>query len=139
MSEQAHAHEHPNLRTVRAYLAAIEAGAGAEQLAAFFTPDAQQREFPNRLVPAGAERGLADLLAGRERGRQVVEDERYEVHDALVDGDRVAVELTWTARLRVPLGAARPGDRMHARCGVFFTLADGRIARQHNYDCFSAF
>lgn len=131
--------EHPHLQLLRAYFAALEQGVDADNLAAFFTPDLEQREFPNRLVPQGAERGLEQVLAGRRRGRDVVADERYEILDALVQDDRVAIELQWTARLRVPLGALQPGDTMHARCGVFFAIRDGRIARQHNYDCFASF
>lgn len=131
--------EHPHLRLIRAYFAAIEESAPLDNLAAFFTPDVQQREFPNRLVVQGAERGLEQLLAGRRRGREVVTDERYEILDAVVMGDRIAVELRWTARMRIPVGALKAGDAMEARCGVFFTIRDGHIARQHNYDCFTPF
>lgn len=131
--------EHPHLSLVRAYFAAIEEDAPLDNLAAFFTPDVQQREFPNRLVVQGAERGLEQMLAGRRRGREVVTAERYEILDAIVQGDRVAVELRWTARLRVPVGALKAGDAMEARCGVFFTIQGGHIARQHNYDCITPF
>ena len=139
MPEQNEASEHPNLRIVRAYLAALESGAPAEALADFFAPDLRQRELPNRLVPEGVERTLAQALAGRKRGLEVVRDERYAIENAVVEGDRVAVELVWTARLQVPLGDARPGDPLRASCGMFFTLAGGRIARQSNYDCFAPF
>ena len=45
--------------TVRSYLSALSAMAPPDQLAAFFHPDLQQTEFPNRLVPDGATRDLA--------------------------------------------------------------------------------
>jgi hypothetical protein len=36
------------------YLAAIERCATGDALAAFFTPDLVQREFPNRLIPTAS-------------------------------------------------------------------------------------
>lgn len=130
---------HPHLRLVLDYLRAIERGAPEEELGAFFTPGVEQHEFPNRLVERGAERGLAQLLEGSRKGRLVVTDQRYVVHSTLVDGDRVAVELTWSAELKVPLGQLRPGERMTAHCGFFFRIEGERIAAQHNYDCFEPF
>ena len=41
-----------------------------------------QREYPNRLVPEGATRDLAALLAGNQRGRSVLSGQRYEVGSA---------------------------------------------------------
>jgi hypothetical protein len=51
----------------------------------------------------------------------------------------VAVEVTWTAELKVPLGRLRAGDVMTAHSGMFFRIAGGRIAEQHNFDCFEPF
>ncbi len=31
------------------------------------------------------------------------------------------------------------GGEMRARFGLFLQFRDGKIARQHNYDCFEAF
>lgn len=129
----------PNLQLVLDYLRAIEERADETQLAAFFAPDVRQHEFPNRLVERGAARDLEQLLAGSRKGRTVVQNERYTIKHALVDGDRVAVELTWTAELTVPLGSLPVGATMTAHCGFFFRMQAGRIAEQHNYDCFEPF
>ena len=129
----------PNLRLVLDYLGAIERDAEPTELAGFFSPTVQQHEFPNRLVERGAARGLEQILAGSRKGRSVVQNQRYTVNSALVDGDRVAIELTWTAELKVPLGSLPVGATMTANCGVFFRLDAGRIAAQHNYDCFGPF
>jgi ketosteroid isomerase-like protein len=125
-----------NLATVRRYLAALEAGATGDALAAFFTPDVVQEEFPNRLVPAGALRDLAALLEGAERGQLVMRSQRYEVLNTIAAGDQVALEVQWTGTLAIDLGTLAAGSEMRARFGVFLVLRDGRIARQHNYDCF---
>lgn len=131
--------EHPHLALVRRYFQTIERSPGDDALAAFFTPDARQHEFPNRLVERGAARTVPDLLEGNRRGRKVVQDQRYVIENALVDGDRLAVELHWTAELKVPLGKLGVGERLSARCGVFFRFEEGLISEQHNFDCFEPF
>jgi len=127
------------LERARAYLRALEAGASFDELAEFFTPDCVQEEFPNRLVPNGARRTLDDLRAAAERGAGAVEEQRYEVENALADGDRVALEVRWSARLRIPFGELAAGDTMRARFAVFLEFRDDRIVRQRNYDCFDPF
>jgi ketosteroid isomerase-like protein len=135
MSDQGH----PHLALLRDYFSAIERDASETELSAFFTPDVEQREFPNRLLERGAERRLADILEGSRRGRSVVKNQSYEIRNALCDGERAAIELEWSAELKVPLGKLQAGARLRARCGVFFRFREGRIVEQHNYDCFDAF
>lgn len=130
---------HPHLRLIRSYFDAIERNAAEPELESFFAERVRQHEYPNRLIEQGAERDRAQLLAGSRKGRQVVENQRYEVRSALVDGERVALELTWTATLKVPLARTPAGGTLTANCGVFFRIADGRIVEQHNYDCFDTF
>jgi ketosteroid isomerase-like protein len=134
-----HPPRHPHLQLVLDYLHAIEQNADEAKLASFFSPSLEQREFPNRLVDSGAARSLEQVLAGSRKGRSVVQNQRYVVSNALVDADCVAVELTWTAELKVPLGGLTAGEHMTAHCGVFFRIQDGRITQQHNYDCFEPF
>jgi len=130
---------HPHMAFIRRYLDALERGAVGAELAAFYTPDVQQREYPNRLVPAGASRDLAGLLQSAERGQQVVASQRYHIRSWVVSGDTVALEVDWSARLRVAIASLPAGDEMRAAFAVFITLRDGRIAKQHNYDCFEPF
>jgi len=131
--------EPPPLRHVREYFRALEQAPGDERLASFFVSDVAQREFPNRLLENGAQRGLSEMLEGNRRGQKVVQNQRYIIQNALVDGERVAVELCWTAELKVPLGKLAAGATLTAHCGVFFRFRDGRIAEQHNFDCFESF
>lgn len=131
--------EEANLETARAYLAAVAGGATGEALARWFTPDVVQEEFPNRLVPAGARRGLPELLAGAKRGQRVLVAQTYEVLTAMASGERVALEVQWTGTLAIPLGTLAAGDVMRARFGVFLDFRDGLIAAQRNYDCFDPF
>jgi ketosteroid isomerase-like protein len=131
--------EQQNLETAFAYLRAVEGGATGEALARWFTPDVVQEEFPNRLVPTGARRGLRELLEGAERGQQVLSAQSYEVLTSMAGGERVALEVQWTGTLAIPLGSLAAGDAMRARFGVFLDFRDGRIAAQRNYDCFDPF
>jgi ketosteroid isomerase-like protein len=128
-----------NTARAKAYLKAIEDDVPFEELSQFFADDIVQREYPNQLVKAGAVRSLADLRAAAERGRGVVEWQRYEVRNAIESGDWVALEVTWRAALKVPVGSLSAGGELQANFGVFLQFRDGRIVRQHNYDCFDPF
>jgi ketosteroid isomerase-like protein len=128
-----------NLELARRYLRAIEQGATGEALAAFFHPEVTQREYPNRLVPTGATRDLRAILDGAVRGQKVVSSQRYEVRHSVSEGERLALEVDWSATLLVPVGTLPAGGTIRAAFGVFLTFRDGRILSQHNYDCFEPF
>lgn len=118
------------------YFSAISA---REDTNGYFHPEVTQREFPNRLVPNGATRNLAALAEARVRGMRAVENEQYEILNAVEQGERLALEVLWTARLLVPLGTLAVGDTLRAHFGVFLRYREGRILEQHNYDCFDPF
>jgi ketosteroid isomerase-like protein len=124
------------LRLIERYLTAIEQGATGAALAQFYDPAVIQEEFPNRLMPNGARRGLAEILAAAESGQKVLTAQRYEVLNTLVQGDEVALEMQWTGTLAVPFGALAAGDDMRARISSFISLREGRIISQRSYDCF---
>ena len=128
-----------HLETIQAYLSAIERRAPFEEISQFIAPDVEHREFPNRVVPNGAKGGLKEMREASARGRTVITSERYEVLNAVSEGDRVALEIQWTGVLAVAYGKLVPGDSIRARFGVFFELKEGRIIRQNNYDCFEPF
>lgn len=128
--------QHDNIATARRYLKAIEDEVGFDELATFYTPDVVQIEYPNRFVSNGATRDLAQLREAGERGKKAVEKQRYEIESIIADGDRVALEVVWTATIKVPVGTIPAGGQMRAHFGVFLDFRDGKIAGQRNYDCF---
>jgi ketosteroid isomerase-like protein len=128
--------EAQNLETIRAYLAALEAFATGEALARFFTSDAEQIEFPNRLNPNGGRSDLSKLLQRAASVPSLLRQQRYEILSEMAQGSRVAIEATWTAVLAVPFGTVEAGASMKAHFAIFFELRDGRIHVQRNYDCF---
>jgi ketosteroid isomerase-like protein len=131
--------ESDNLATVRRYFAAIERGASSDEMDTFFAPDVVQIEFPNRFTVNVAQRDLAQLREAAERGRKVVESQRFEVRNALASGHQVALEVEWTATVKVPVGSIPAGGQMRAHFGVFIDFRDGKIVGQRNYDCFDPF
>ena len=124
------------LELAKAYFSAIEA---RTDLSPHFCSDVVQREFPNQLVREGALRDLAALQEGQEKGKRVLVSEKYEIVDSVENGDRLALEVIWTGTLAIPLGSLPAGGTMKAHFGVFLTFREGRIYRQHNYDCFDPF
>jgi ketosteroid isomerase-like protein len=124
------------IELAKAYLAAVEAGATGDALAAFYTDDVIQEEFPNRLVPDGARRDLAALLHGAERGQKVMRAQTFQLLGAVEAGDMVALEVQWTGTVAIPLGSLPAGGQMRARFAVFLEFRGEKIARQRNYDCF---
>jgi ketosteroid isomerase-like protein len=131
--------ESENIDTAKRYLRAIEDGVSFEDLASFFTSDVVQHEYPNQFVPQGAQRGIQQLREAAERGRRVVISQRYEIRNILASGDWVALEVNWIAIIAVLVGSIPAGGEMRANFGMFLQFRDGKIARQHNYDCFDPF
>lgn len=130
--------EQNNLEIARRFLVTVGQGDPEENLA-FYAEDVVQVEFPNRLVPQGATRDLEALRQAGQRGSKAVTGQGYEIVNMVASGDQVAVEVIWTATLQVPLGDTPVGGQMRARFAIFLTFRDGKIIRQHNYDCFDAF
>jgi ketosteroid isomerase-like protein len=116
------------------YLQAIERGDDVSL--EYLHPDIHQQEFPNRIVPNGIERDLDGIRLAAERGRQVIQEQRYEVRSLIATADQVAVEVLWTGVLKIPLGTLAAGAEMRAYSAMFFQLRDGKIVDQRNYDCF---
>jgi len=125
-----------NLAIARRYLAALEHGAEAGALAEFFTEDVVQEEFPNRLSPIGQHRDLKALLASARKGKQIIRAQKYDVLNSIVDGDNVALEVLWSGLLAVAVDSLPADSELRAHVSIFLEFRDGKICRQHNYDCF---
>ena len=70
---------------------------------------------------AQAER-LANGLAAFQRGKGVVSKQEFAIQSGVVQGDRVALEVAWSATLAVPFGTRNAGDTMRAAFAVFLDL-----------------
>jgi ketosteroid isomerase-like protein len=127
------------LHIAQELFAAIE-NADLARLDQLYAANAVQIEHPNRLLPAGATRGKAEILAAAARGSALMAEQKLAIEHAVVQGNHVALEAIWSARLGVdapPLGL-KAGSLMTARFAQFIELAGGRVVRHVTYDCFDA-
>jgi ketosteroid isomerase-like protein len=125
-----------NLAIARRYLEAIENGTEGGALAEFFAKDVVQEEFPNRLSPIGVHRDLNSLLASARKGKQVIRAQKFDILNCVVDGDNVALEVFWTGLLATSVEGLPANSELRAHVSIFLEFRDGKICRQHNYDCF---
>ena len=119
---------------------AISHGVTGDGLARFFTPDAEQVEYPSAIRPTGSRRPLAEMLAASEQGAGLLSAQSYEIVSYVEQETAAAVQLTWRGTLAVPMGSVPAGAELVAHVGAFYTFAaDGRITRQSSYDCYEPF
>jgi ketosteroid isomerase-like protein len=128
-----------HLDVLRRYLRAVETFAPREVVADFFTDDAVQREFPNRLFASGRQQDVRSMMAAYAKGAELLGDQRYELRKAVVQGDEVAAEIEWTGVLRSGFGQLAAGAQLRAAIAMFFTFRNGKIASIRNYDCYYPF
>jgi ketosteroid isomerase-like protein len=128
--------EHPNLELARRYIHAVEQR-DAAAMAGFFDPQVVFEEMPSRLMPRGHRHDLASMRAAAERGKTAVRENRYEIIDAIAQGDRVAMRIRYRAVLARDFGPSLPaGSELRGSFAMFLRLRDGKIVEQQNYDCF---
>ena len=102
-------------------------------LAAVMHPEARISEMPNAINRDGSER---DLVAAREafaRGKGLLSEQRYDIHQVVTAGDTIAARATWTGTL------AATGRQLTAHIATFSEVRDGRIFRHATYDCYERF
>lgn len=128
-----------NLEHALAWVHAIESGATGDELARFVTPDVVHEDLPNRFFPSGVTYDLAGMQAGAERGKAIMQTQRYDILSAIASGNAVALQLDWTAKVAIPLGTLKPGDEMRAHVAVFMEFREGKICHQRDYGCYEAF
>jgi ketosteroid isomerase-like protein len=127
-----------NVDLVRTYLAAIQRF-DVEAASALIDDAIVQTELPNRLYAKGQVRTKAEMMRDLPKGRAVLREQSYPIETIFGAGDLVTVETKWTGTLNVPLGRLQPGDAIVAHICMVFTIKDGRIVAQRNYDCYEDF
>jgi ketosteroid isomerase-like protein len=123
---------------VERYLALVaDPAAGAAALAEVCDSEMRFVERPNLVNPRGGERDLEAMLASLLLGRRLLAEQRFDVIDHTVAGERAATRTVWTGTVGEGSGPLPAGARLRADSAMFFTLRDGRIHRQENFDCFA--
>lgn len=93
-------------------------------------------EHPNAITPGGAERGLAETLAGFRAGKALLREQHFHIHEVIVSGERAAVRATWNGTVGVDAGPYRAGLRLHAEVAALLTVRDGKVVRHETFDCY---
>jgi ketosteroid isomerase-like protein len=119
------------LHFLNTYLDAVQSGATGAELARFYTEDAVLVEHPNIVAPKGATRDFKAIVDALEKGQAAMARQSFDVHSAIIEGDRAALSVSW-------VGVLKSGAEMRARFAQFYTLRDGKIARQETFDCFES-
>lgn len=124
------------VKFVQDFLKALEIGASLDE---FYHPEVIQIEYPNTLTRSLTQRNFEELKEASEKGKSVLEQQRYEVLKSYETEDAVIIEAIWHGTLAVPIGNLKPGDEMRAYFAQFYEFKDARIIKQRNYDCFEPF
>ena len=122
---------------IEGYLAVVsDMDADASALATFVHPDARFTERPNLVAPGGRSRDAECAAAAFGHSRRLLSENRLDVHEHLVAGERVLTRATWTGVLAIDAGPIPAGTEIRAECCMVFTVRDGLIQAQDNYDCY---
>lgn len=121
------------------YLKTIEADAPVEELLTYYSEAVEQIEYPNRLIPQGANRNLNDLKEGFLKGKKLLTSQTYDIQKSYVVRNTVILETIWTAKLAIPFGKVSAGGEIKAYFAQFIEFENGKIIRQRTYDCFEPF
>jgi len=125
------------IAVVEQYLAVVaDLDASPDDLDAFVHPDARFTERPNLVAPGGRRRDAACARAAFVHSRALLSENRLDVHEHVVAGERVVTRATWTGLLAIDAGPVPAGTEMRAECCMVFTVRDGQIHEQDNYDCY---
>lgn len=125
------------VQLVERYFAVLsDPGSSSSDLDELLHAEMRFVEHPNALSPRGGDRDRAAVLASFEHGRRLLAAQTIETHDLLAAGDVVVARATWTGTLAERFGAVPAGSELCTHFAAFFTIRDGRIWRQENYDCY---
>ena len=136
--DSGHGSSQSNFEIARSYLAAMNAGAGPEEVAGFFAEEGVQEEFPNLFAPVGAVRTRDEIGKARARDLALLKSEYHELRGAFGGGSQVAMEIAWTAVIGAATGSYSAGQKLEGQIAVFLKFRDGLIVRQRSYRCIPA-
>ena len=103
-----------------------------DALAPLLHPDVRISEMPNAMNREGSERTREEALEAFRRGRGLLAEQSYDVHEVIEAGDTIAARATWRGRLS-------EGAELLAHIATFTQVRDGRIVRHATYDCYEEF
>lgn len=124
------------LDQVLGFVRTVEAGGGAAEISPYLAPDFTLTEWPHALSKTGSTRTLQETLNGAAHSKNIVANQRFEVVRTTCEGNRVVLEMNWSATLLLDLPHWDAGETIRARSTAVFELRDGLIVSQDTYDCY---
>jgi ketosteroid isomerase-like protein len=125
---------------VRRYYSVVsDLSSTAEDLAPLLAADLTVIEHPNALIPAGAQRNLEQTLEGFRRGKALLREQDFTVHDVIVDGNHAAARATWRGMIGTQAGPFHDGQELVAHVAAILTISGGVITRHETFDCYEPF
>lgn len=101
--------------------------------------DAEFIEHPNLISPQGSHRLRPAMLEGIAAGTKLLRQQSFTKRRLeTCERDRVLVTSLWTGELEVDLGTWSAGTILRADVAALIDVADGKIRRQENWDCYHA-
>lgn len=110
-----------------------------DELRAVLAPEVVIVEHPNALTATGAQRDLAQSLEGFRRGKALLREQSFVVHEVIAQGERAAVRATWRGVVGASIGPFREGQELVAHVAAMLTVRGGLIARHETFDCYEPF
>ncbi|WP_115789135.1 nuclear transport factor 2 family protein [Arthrobacter silvisoli] len=124
------------LDCVLGFIRAVEGGGGAEEVRPFLADNFRLTEWPHVLSVRGAIRDLRATLSGADQSKDVVRNQHFDIVRTTCEGNRVVLEINWSAVLLLDLPHWDAGDTIRARTTAVFEVENGRIRSQDSYDCY---
>jgi ketosteroid isomerase-like protein len=122
---------------VRRYFAIVsDLQSTADDLKAILHPDLQVTEHPNAISPRGQVRDREQTVAGFEAGKRLLSAQTFDVHETIVQGDRVAVHATWRGTIAQAAGPLPAGAELAAHVAAVLTVRDDLIREHETFDCY---
>lgn len=128
------------LALARQYVKDLSDGkSGEELIAAYFSKDAMQTEFPNKLMVNGQVSDYAELIERSKKGKHVVVQQLFSIEHEHAHDNTVILEVLWKGIFTIPIGHTTPGGTITAHIAMVLEFENGKIIRQRNYDCYEPF
>jgi ketosteroid isomerase-like protein len=123
----------------RYYRIVSDPSSSEDDLRSVLAADVTVTEHPNALIPTGARRDLAQTLEGFRRGKALLREQVFDVHDVIAAGDRAAARVTWRGVVGTSAGPFREGQRLVAHVAAMLTVRDGTVVEHETFDCYEPF
>ena len=82
---------------------------------------------------------LNQILERLEKSKRLLKAQNYELVDAFVSKDTVALQISWSGVVSISVSTLSVGQTMRGHFAMFLQFQNGQIIRQTNYNCFDDF